>query len=40
MDAQMQKDLNAGNEDEAPIPKAMQFVNEVIVIAEPAWAIA
>ena len=32
----MQNDLNAGNEDEAPIPKAMQLVNEVMAIAEPA----
>ena len=38
-DAYIQNDLNAGSDEEAPIPKAMKFVTEVTVIATPAWDI-
>ena len=38
-DAYMQNDLNAGSDEEAPMPKAMKFVTEVTVIATPAWDI-
>ena len=39
IDAYTQKDLRAGNEEDAPIPNAMKFVTEVMVMATPAWAI-
>ena len=38
-EAQTQKDLKAGNEEEAPIPKAMKFVTDVMVMATPACAM-
>ena len=39
MEAYMQKDLRAGREEVAPIPNAMKFVTEVMVMATPACAI-
>ena len=38
-DAYTQKDLKAGKDEEAPIPKAIKFVTEVMVMATPACAI-
>ena len=38
-EAYTQNDLKAGNEEEAPIPKAIKFVTDVMVIATPAWAM-
>ena len=37
IEAYMQKDLRAGRMVDAPMPKAMKSVMEVIVIATPAW---
>ena len=35
-EAYTQNDLRAGSDEEAPIPKAMKLVTEVMVIADPA----
>ena len=37
--ANMQNERRAGREELAPIPKAMKFVTEVMVMATPAWDI-
>ena len=37
--ANMQNDLRAGRIVEAPMPKAMKSVMEVMVMATPAWAM-
>ena len=35
--AYTQNDLRAGSDDVAPMPNAMKFVMDVMVIATPAW---
>ena len=39
IEAYIQNDLKAGSDEVAPIPKAIKFVTDVIVMAAPAWDI-